>query len=57
MQHNGLADYFDPHVRGGAGSLVLGVAEPAALVDAMIEKLLRDLVAVGHPSPMAGPFT
>jgi hypothetical protein len=44
-----LADYFGTHVRGGAGSFVLEVAEPAALVDAMIEKLLRDLIAVRHP--------
>jgi hypothetical protein len=40
-----LADYFGTHVRGGAGSFVLEVAAPAALIDAMIEKLLRDLVA------------
>jgi hypothetical protein len=42
-----LADYFGRRVRGGAGSFVLEVTEPAALVDAMVEKLLRDLVA-GH---------
>jgi Protein of unknown function (DUF1194) len=41
-----LADYFGTHVRGGAGSFVLEVAEPAALVEAMVEKLRRDLVAV-----------
>jgi hypothetical protein len=41
----GLADQVGTHVRGGAGSFVLEVPEPAALVDAMVEKLLRDLVA------------
>jgi hypothetical protein len=54
---NSLADYFGTHVQGGAGSFVLEVAEPAALVDAMIEKLLRDLIAVRHPVSVAVPFT
>jgi hypothetical protein len=52
-----LADYFGTHVRGGVGSFVLEVAEPVALVDAMIEKLLRDLIAVRHPVTLAVPFT
>ena len=41
-----LADYFGTHIRGGAGSFVLEVSDPAALVDAMVDKLLRDLLAV-----------
>ena len=53
----GLADYFGTHVRGGAGSFVLEVAEPAALVDAMIEKLLRDLIADRYPVTVAVPST
>ncbi|HEX6115226.1 MAG TPA: DUF1194 domain-containing protein [Geminicoccaceae bacterium] len=52
----GLTDYFGTHVRGGAGSFVLEVAEPAALVDAMIEKLLRDLIAVRQAGDGAVPF-
>ena len=44
-----LADYFGTHVRGGAGSFVLEVAAPAALIDTRIEKLLRDLVAARLP--------
>lgn len=54
---NGLADYFGTHVRGGAGSFVLEVAQPAGLVDAMVEKLLRDLIAARHPLTVAVPFT
>ena len=46
---DGLAGYFGAHVQGGAGSFVLEVREPAALVDAMVEKLLRDLIAERHP--------
>lgn len=46
---DGLAGYFGAHVQGGAGSFVLEVREPAALVDAMVEKLLRDLIAEPHP--------
>jgi hypothetical protein len=52
-----LADYFGTHVQGGAGSFVLEVAEPAALADAMTEKLLRDLIAVRDPVTVAVPFT
>jgi Protein of unknown function (DUF1194) len=44
-----LSDYFRTHVRGGAGSFVLEVTAAAALVDAMVEKLLRDLVAARAP--------
>lgn len=52
--HEGLADYFDRHVQGGAGSFVLEVTDPAVLVDAMVEKLLRDLMAA--PLPPAPAF-
>ncbi|HLT01779.1 MAG TPA: DUF1194 domain-containing protein [Geminicoccaceae bacterium] len=48
---DGLADYFREHVQGGTGSFVLEVRVPAALVDAMVEKLLRDLVAARGPWP------
>jgi hypothetical protein len=53
----GLGNYFGTYVQGGAGSFVLEVAEPAALVDAMIEKLLRDLIAIPHRVTDAVPFT
>jgi Protein of unknown function (DUF1194) len=53
----GLADYFREHVRGGAGSFVIEVPEPAALIDAMIDKLLRDLIAAPQPAPTAVPST
>jgi Ca-activated chloride channel homolog len=49
-----LADYFRTHVRGGAGSFVLEVTAAPALLDAMIEKLLRDLVAVRAPPSDGG---
>ena len=51
-----LADYFREHVQGGAGSFVIEVTEPVALAQAMVDKLLRDLVAVGHRRA-AKPFT
>ncbi|HZA66117.1 MAG TPA: DUF1194 domain-containing protein [Geminicoccaceae bacterium] len=40
-----LADYFREHVQGGGGSFVLQIREPAAVTEAMVEKLLRDLIA------------
>jgi len=51
----GLAGYFREHVQGGAGSFVMQVMQPAALADAMIDKLLRDLIAV--PPAAAMPLT
>jgi Protein of unknown function (DUF1194) len=52
----GLARYFREHVQGAAGSFVLAVTKPEALSAAMIEKLLRDLVARARPAPSV-PFT
>jgi Protein of unknown function (DUF1194) len=53
----GLAGYFREHVQGGTGSFVMEVAQPAALADAMVEKLLRDLIAGRPPVTAAVPFT
>jgi Protein of unknown function (DUF1194) len=53
----GLAGYLREYVQGGAGSFVMEVVQPVALADAMIDKLLRDLIA-GRPSVTAAmPFT
>jgi Protein of unknown function (DUF1194) len=53
----GLAGYFREHVQGGAGSFVMEVVQPVALANAMIEKLLRDLIAHRPPVAIAVPFT
>ena len=45
---NGLATYFRDHVQGGASSFVMEVGAPETMVDAMLEKLLRDLIATRH---------
>jgi hypothetical protein len=55
-RRKGLAGYLREHVQGGAGSFVMEVTQPAALADAMVDKLLRDLVA-GRRARMAVPFT
>lgn len=44
----GIADHYRAHVQGGPGSFVLKVQAPGAIVDAMLEKLLRDLIAGGR---------
>src|SRR5919106_1493372 len=49
----GLASYLREHVQGGAGSFVMEVAQPDALEDAMIDKLLRDLIAIRQSMPAA----
>ena len=54
---DGLAGYFREHVQGGAGSFVIEVTKPEALAQAMIEKLLRDLVAARSPPAPGVPFT
>ena len=53
----GLAGYFREHVQGGAGSFVMEVTQPTALADAMVDKLLRDLIAGRPPVMLAVPFT
>ena len=53
----GLASYFREHVQGGAGSFVLEVTQPAALAGAMVDKLLRDLIAGRPPVTVAAPLT
>jgi hypothetical protein len=52
----GLTSYFREQVQGGAGSFVLEVAQPAALADAMVDKLLRDLIAGRPPVTFAAPL-
>jgi len=44
-RRKGLATYFRDHVQGGAGSFVLEVSAYETMADAMLEKLLRDLIA------------
>jgi hypothetical protein len=56
-REKGLTRYFRERVQGGAGSFVKKVAQPAALAEAMIDKLLRDLVATRHPVTVAVPLT
>jgi hypothetical protein len=46
----GLAAYFRDHVQGGANSFVMDVSGYGTMVDAMLEKFLRDLIAA-RPSP------
>ena len=53
----GLASYFREHVQGGAGSFVIEVTQPAALAHAMVDKLLRDLIAGRPPVTVAAPLT
>jgi hypothetical protein len=48
---DGLAGYFREHVQGGAGSFVIEV--PAA----MVQKLLRDLVAARSPPARRASLT
>jgi Protein of unknown function (DUF1194) len=52
-----LAGYFRDHVQGGAGSFVMEVMQPSTLAQAMVEKLLRDLIAGRPPVTAAVPFT
>jgi hypothetical protein len=52
----GLASYFREHIQGGAGSFVLEVTQPTALADAMVDKLLRDLIAARPPVTVAVPL-
>jgi Protein of unknown function (DUF1194) len=54
---NGLAGYLREHAQGGAGSFVMEITQPVALADAMIDKLLRDLIAGRPPIAAAMPFT
>ena len=42
---NGVVDHFRASVQGGPGSFVDEVVEPADLVEAMLAKLLRDLIS------------
>ena len=50
-----VAAYYRDHVTGGAGSFVMQVRRPAAVAEAMVTKLLRDLVAVRDaPWPALG---
>lgn len=51
----GVTAYFREHVQGGAGSFVIEVFRPEMVAAAMIEKLLRDLIAA--PAPGSVPFT
>jgi hypothetical protein len=53
----GLARYFREHVQGGAGSFVIEVTQPAALAAAMVNKLLRDLIASRPTATFAAPLT
>jgi Protein of unknown function (DUF1194) len=53
----GLGGYFREHVQGGAGSFVIEVTQPAALLEAMVDKLLRDLIAARQPVMATAPFT
>jgi hypothetical protein len=53
----GLAGYFREHVQGGAGSFVMEVTQPIALAQAMVEKLLRDLIAGRRPVTAAVRLT
>jgi hypothetical protein len=53
----GLAGYFREQVQGGAGSFVIEVARPAALVEAMVDKPLRDPLAARSPPALTAPFT
>jgi hypothetical protein len=53
----GIVEYYREHVRGGAGSFVLEVADPDDVAAAMLEKLLRDLIAGRPPVTPAVPFT
>jgi hypothetical protein len=55
-RRRGLASYLREHVQGGTGSFVMEVAQPAALADAMVDKLLRDLVAGRPPAAATVPF-
>jgi Protein of unknown function (DUF1194) len=41
----GVADHFRANVQGGPGSFVIDVFEPADMVRAMLNKLLRDLIS------------
>ena len=54
---NGLAGYLREHVQGGTGSFVMEVTQPAALADAMVDKLLRDLIAGRPTATFAAPLT
>jgi len=42
-----LVSYFERQVRGGPGSFVMEVSRPENLAAALLEKLLRDLIAAG----------
>jgi hypothetical protein len=42
-----LVAYFERQVRGGPGSFVMEVSRPENLAAALLEKLLRDLIAAG----------
>jgi Protein of unknown function (DUF1194) len=53
----GLASYLREHVQGGSGSFVMEVSQPAVLMQAMIDKLLRDLVAGRPPVRFARSLT
>jgi Ca-activated chloride channel family protein len=46
-----LADYYRDHVTGGPGSFVMHVRRPEAVTEAMVTKLLRDLVALREDAP------
>jgi hypothetical protein len=50
-RRKGLATYFRDHVQGGAGSFVLEVMAYGTMTDAMLEKLLRDLIALRRATP------
>jgi hypothetical protein len=52
-----IAAYFDRQVRGGPGSFVIEVSAPEHVAAAMLDKLLRDLIAAGPQAHLAAPAT
>jgi hypothetical protein len=52
-----IAAYLDQQVRGGPGSFVMEVSAPEHVAAAMLDKLLRDLIAAGPQAHLAAPAT
>jgi hypothetical protein len=52
-----IAAYFDRQVRGGPGSFVMEVSAPEHVAAAMLDKLLRDLIAARPQAHLAAPVT
>jgi hypothetical protein len=52
-----IAAYFDQQVRGGPGSFVMEVSAPEHVAAAMLDKLLRDLIAARPQVHLAAPVT